>query len=719
MKRILPFIVLLLCTGSSFAQLNVWRWQNPVPVGGYLRAVQMISLNTIYICGDVGNFMRSSDGGQSWDIQNSVLKLNANLNALSFLDQNNGMCAGDSGVIIKTTDGGTSWVKLKSTITSKINGILVVDINIAVAVCNTGAILRTTDGGSTWNPVPLEGTGQLFSVRMLRPDFITITGFGGVLLISTDKGMSWPQVPLREYGNSFYSADFTDNNNGTLIGEYGLILHTTDGGTTWVKQFLVDSAIISSTLNVVDGKDPNVQAIVGDYGTLLYTSNAGATWRQFYIGTTDPIKGLSFFDNMTAIAVGRNGTVLQTTDGGASWVYLPHKAFTNSLHAVGFPKGDTSLGIAVGELGTILRTTNGGKSWALVDSGFSTTMRGVCFIDSMNVIAVGDNGSILKSIDAGVTWNLKDSVTTANLYSVSFSTPKDGLAVGDRNTILRTYSAGNQWTREFVPVGDTDFFNSVSYPDVNHAFATGFHGYYASTNGGVDWKYFTPDASLFTSFVFHGISFADSLHGGIIYSNGPDGSPIVFWYAKFTSNGGASWDSVSTANGVPLNNIQCVDRQHATIVGNGGYIYHTTDGGNTLNLQASNTLNNLYGVGFGTIKAGTAVGNRGNIIRILSDDKLAVGQISASGSPKPILDPCYPNPAATSATISYYLPSGGFASLKIYSADGKEMAAMVNGYTQIGEQKTQCDVSRFPSGSYLIRLDFGGVSVSQKLTVMR
>lgn len=719
MKRLLLFVLLLVCTSSGFAQLNVWRWQNPLPVGNYLRAVQMISLNTVYVCGDGGTFMRSSDGGQSWDIQGNILKIKANFNALNFLDDSYGMCCGDSGRVIKTTDGGTSWQILKTNTAGKLNSIILVDKNIAVVITLGGAIMRTSDGGNTWGVLPVEGTQALFSVRKFRPDFLTITGYGGVLRISTDQGLTWPAVPMRSYGNSFYSSNFTDNNNGTLIGEYGLILHTSDGGNTWTKQQLADSSIIAPSLNVIDSKDPNIMAIAADYGTLLYTTDGGAGWHEIYLGTADPVKGLSFFDKLNAMAVGRNGMVLRTSDGGASWVFMPHKAYNDIMHAVAFPKGDTSLGIAVGDNGTILRTTDGGKLWSLIPSGVTGKLRGVCFMDLVTPVAVGDNGIIIKSTDAGMTWAALESGVTQNLFSVSFSTPNVGLVAGTFNTILRTSSAGLFWTRGFVPVGDTDHFNSVSFPDPNHAFMTGFHGYYSSVNGGIDWKYHTPDSSIFSPFVFHGISFADSLHGAMINSYGPDGSQIVFWFAKFTSNGGLSWDSVATPNGTALNSIQCVDRQHSTVVGNAGYIGHTTDGGRSLNAQQSNTLNNLYGVGFGTISAGNAVGNRGNIMRITSDDKLAVHDHSASGSPKPILDPCYPNPASSITNISYYLPGRGFTSLKIYTVDGKEIATLANGFMQAGEQKTQFDISKFASGSYLIRLDFGGVSVTQRLTVVR
>ena len=702
--------MLALCAGSSLGQLNVWRWQNPLPVGNFLRAVQMVSMDTIYVCGDGGSFMRSIDQGQTWEVQNGVLKNKANFNSLSFLDPNYGMVCGDGGRIVKTTNGGNSWIDLATGTKIKLNSILVVDKNISVAVTHGGQIIRTSDGGSTWLTIPVEINYELFSVRKLHPDFLTITGYGGTLLISTDQGLTWPQIPMR-FGNTFYSTFFSDTNNGTMIGEYGLILHTSDGGVSWDKQMLEDGSIISASLNVVDGKDPNVLAIAGDYGILLFTTNGGVTWNQSYIGTAEPIKGLSFFDRMTATAVGRNGVVLHTTDGGATWEFLPHRAYTDDLHSVAFPKGDTSLGLAVGNNGTILRTSNGGKIWTLIPSGFTRTLYGVCFMDSVSAIAVGEFGRIIKSSDAGLTWNPLSSGTLQRLYGVSFSSPNSGIAVGDSGIILTTNSAGLFWTRRYTtPPTFTEFFTGVSAPDSLHAYICGEQSVYKTIDGGLSWDR-APGASSSRG---QSISFADSLHGGFVYGDkyGPG-------YTRCTSDGGIIFDSVYPGTTHVLLGISFSDRKHVTVAGAFGYIAHSTDAGRSWVTQESNTVNNLNAVSFGTIKAGTAVGFRGNIMRITTNEILAVHDHGATGSPKPILDPCYPNPATGATTISYFLPGGGFASVKIYTTNGKEIATLAGGFMQAGEQQVQCDVSSFASGSYLIRLEFGGVSVSRRLTVIR
>ena len=740
MKPILPFIILALCAGSSLGQLNVWRWQNPLPEGDLLHAVQMISLQVTYACGDNGTFLQTSDGGATWNSHSNLLTIKAPFNSLSFIDRQYGMVCGDSGYVLKTTDGGSSWKKLNTASQNKFNSIVLIDTNIALMVTMGGGILKTTNGGTSWFSIAIEGNYALYSINKLRPDFLTISGYGGTLLKSVDSGKSWHRIQL-PYGNTFFSSHFFNDSTGTIIGDFGLILHTTDGGSTWIKQFLVDSALTTAALNVVDGKDPNVFAIAGDHGTLLYTSGGGRTWLQSDIGTADDVKGLSFFDKLTATAVGRNGIIVHTTDGGVTWTYQPSKRITDISHSIAFPKGDTSLGIAVGDNGTILRTNNGGKEWAIIESGVTYRLNGVCFMGPESVIAVGDYGMILKSTDAGLTWNPQLSSTTQHLYSVSFATRNDGLVVGDSNTVLKTYSAGEFWTREFVSPPSrppwllpVDFFKSVSYPDKSHAFMTGFHVYYFSVDGGVNWKFKCIDpldtevqvtiggTGVFPISTLYSISFADSLHGGLtlVEIDTRTDQPIDSDKFIYTTDGFDTWHWQRNSNltGVFIN-IHYVDLLHATAVGTGGCIANTTNGGVIWLNQQSNTLNNLYGVCFGTLQAGTAVGNHGNILRITTDEipSSSVAERGASGEPKIIFDGNCPNPFSSHTTISYHLPASGFTTVEIFSVIGERIALLANEYELSGDHNILFDASGIASGAYLCRISSGGMSAVGKLKI--
>ena len=105
--------------------------------------------------------------------------------------------------------------------------------------------------------------------------------------------------------------------------------------------------------------DLNNGTAVGDYGTILRTTNGGTTWTSQTSGTTADLYGVSFSDANNGTAVGMFGTTLRTTDGGTIWTL--QTATSYNLESVSFT--DANNGTAVGEAGTILRTTNGGATF--------------------------------------------------------------------------------------------------------------------------------------------------------------------------------------------------------------------------------------------------------------------------------------------------------------------------------------------------------------------
>jgi hypothetical protein len=211
------------------------------------------------------------------------------------------------------------------------------------------------------------------------------------------------------------------------------------------------------------------------------------------------------------------------------------------------------------------------------------------------------------------------------------------------------------------------------------------------------------------------VSFVDSMYGGMSFAPGCEGSDGRN-SVSLTTDGGLTW-SVNDLGKVAPCYIQCIDLRHATVVGRGGFIVHSTDWGSSWNQQQSNTLNNLYGVCFGTLRAGTAVGNRGNIIRITTDEipLSSVAERGASGEPKIIFDGNYPNPFSSHTIISYHLPASGFTTVEIFSIAGERITRLANEYELTGDHSIRFDAEGLASSTYLCRISSGGMSAVGKL----
>jgi hypothetical protein len=98
------------------------------------------------------------------------------------------------------------------------------------------------------------------------------------------------------------------------VGSSGTILHTTNGGITWIKQS-------SGTTNDLEGIffiDANTGTIVGDRGTVLHTTNGSTTWTSQLCETNNNLLGVSFISANTGTVVGWYGTILHTANGGVA-----------------------------------------------------------------------------------------------------------------------------------------------------------------------------------------------------------------------------------------------------------------------------------------------------------------------------------------------------------------------------------------------------------------
>src|SRR5437016_3205604 len=189
--------------------------------------------------------------------------------------------------------------------------------------------MRVTNPG-----IPLTILGLAASCGLALAIHTGQTGSGATAAVSSKApggASSWHwQNPLPQ-GNNLRGASFVDANNGTVVGEYGMIVRTTNGGNSWTIQ----------------------------------TS-----------GTTQTLWAVSFTDENHGTAVGEGGVIVRTTDGGAHWVPQP-SGTTLQFRAVSFT--DSNNGTAVGEGGTIVRTTDGGNTWGPQSSGTSNNLFGVSF----------------------------------------------------------------------------------------------------------------------------------------------------------------------------------------------------------------------------------------------------------------------------------------------------------------------------------------------------
>ncbi len=259
-----------------------------------------------------------------------------------------------------------------------------------------------------------------------------------------------------------------------------VILHTADGGVTWTEQYeqapRMDSLFSVFRLDAVAFVDEQTGWAVGrsemvddggweQRGAILHTSDGGATWVDQGQNLEDDLSAeffdVQFFDANHGWALekghydGASGGMrlflAETSDGGASWQWVStgiDASLSVGFETVlgGFHFTDPMHGWAVGGLGEIVHTSDGGQTWtAQQHDAVSPHMLQVTFTDTDTGWIAAERG-VFATIDGGATWTRRELGLGGDLHDIQFPKPATGWAVGDWGAVLRTTDAGASWT---------------------------------------------------------------------------------------------------------------------------------------------------------------------------------------------------------------------------------------------------------------------------------
>ena len=197
--------------------------------------------------------------------------------------------------------------------------------------------------------------------------------------------------------------DFSSQNNGIIVGTNGLLIRTTNGGTSWNSP----SSRTARNIRSVDLFEGNTGIAVGDSGLIIKTSDGGITWNLRSTTTTKHLNAVTFLNSNTVYAVGNNLTILKSTDAGDSWSIVQSSPSGGDFRSVFFY--DENYGWISSINGLIYTTIDGGITWiqrsTILTSISGQAVNNVSFSDPLHGIAACTGGIIIRSTDGGVTWD--------------------------------------------------------------------------------------------------------------------------------------------------------------------------------------------------------------------------------------------------------------------------------------------------------------------------
>ncbi len=313
---------------------------------------------------------------------------------------------------------------------------------------------------------------------------IVAVGERGHIIYSDDQGVKWTQaqVPVSVSLTAVY---FPTDTHGWAVGHGAIILHSSDAGETWKKQFDGNKA----NQEVIDQSEKSIATLESalesapesqqeDLEMQLEEAQFGLEDSQFdaEVGPSKPLLDILFLNDQEGFAVGAYGFFFKTEDGGKSWFNVSDRIDNKDgfhLNAIAQVTGG-SIFIA-GEAGLVFRSNDNGDSWVSLDSPYDGSFFGTSGTGNVNeVLVFGLRGNLYRSIDLGANWIRIDSDNEATL--IAAKDDADGIitVVGNSGIVLVSGDSGESF--QSVIRENRKAVNSVLLLENGNLLLVGEHG---------------------------------------------------------------------------------------------------------------------------------------------------------------------------------------------------------------------------------------------------
>ena len=253
-----------------------------------------LSIEELWVTGRKDTLLHTTNGGTVWDkiSLNSFTNFDSTrgFSTVYFYDTNigwtqaRGWIAGSiQACLLKTTDSGLTWELRNDPWLSWNAHLQFLDTLYGYRTGSGIPFFRTTDGGETWDLVTWYGYMETFSMKFLTKKIGWMSIDGPVLttsvIKSTNGGGTWFWNITFQCSDLSTYLSFVDTLRGwvvqaTCISGGTEILHTSDGGSSWESQFIYSPSFYFRPRNIFF-VDSLHGWIIGDNGIVLHTSTGG------------------------------------------------------------------------------------------------------------------------------------------------------------------------------------------------------------------------------------------------------------------------------------------------------------------------------------------------------------------------------------------------------------------------------------------------------------
>lgn len=260
------------------------------------------------------------------------------------------VAVGERGIVLLSDDSGASLRQAKVPVSVALTNVRFVSDKKGWAVGHGGVVLTTSDGGETWSK-QLDGK----QAAQLELDAAKVDGNAGSVE-GQNRITEAQRIVAEGPDKPFLDIYFRDETNGLIVGAYGLVFASHDGGKTWQS---------------LKGQIDNPK---GKHLYCIYASGS-----DLYV-------------------TGEQGAIYRSSDGGQRFVEVKTPYVGTYFGLIANSAGDL---LAYGLRGNVYRSGDHGATWQKVEIGMPVTLTAATRLADGSLVLVDETGRVLKSSDGG------------------------------------------------------------------------------------------------------------------------------------------------------------------------------------------------------------------------------------------------------------------------------------------------------------------------------